>query len=140
VEIDSECGGQGTCGMDIVRIEEGLECLTKMTDVEMRFLEQGKLKKGLRLTCQARVAKNSNDVKVFIPSSGKYTILTDTIETGVELNPSAFKKDGRILYRTGEDLGAYKGKILGLAIDIGTTTLVMQVVDLLTGENVGNPK
>ena len=65
VEIDSECGGQGTCGMDIVRIEEGLECLTKMTDAEMRFLEQGKLKKGLRLTCQARVAKNSNDVKVF---------------------------------------------------------------------------
>jgi uncharacterized 2Fe-2S/4Fe-4S cluster protein (DUF4445 family) len=65
--------------------------------------------------------------------------LTDTIETDVELNPSAFENDRRILYSTGEDMGAYEGKILGLAIDIGTTTLVMQVVDLLTGENVGNP-
>jgi ferredoxin len=36
VGIDSECGGQGTCGMDIVRIEEGSEYLTKMTDAEMR--------------------------------------------------------------------------------------------------------
>ena len=34
VEIDSECGGQGICGMDIVRIEEGSECLTEMTDAE----------------------------------------------------------------------------------------------------------
>jgi uncharacterized 2Fe-2S/4Fe-4S cluster protein (DUF4445 family) len=55
------------------------------------------------------------------------------------LNPSVFRKNGRVLYQTVEDLGPYQGEMLGLAIDIGTTTLVMQVVDLVTGENVGNP-
>ena len=139
IEIDSECGGQGICGMDIIRIEEGSECLTEMTDAERRFLESGKLKPGQRLACQAKISEDSGDIIVFIPSFGKYTILTETVETDVELDASVFSKNGRILYQTGEDLGPYTGKILGLAVDVGTTTLVMQVVDLITGENVGNP-
>jgi len=139
VEISSDCGGQGTCGMDVVRIEEGSECLAEMTKAEKRFLEEGKLKPNQRLACQARINKNSKDIVVFITGYGKYTILTDTVETDVELNPSVFSKNDRVLYQTGEDLGTYQGKILGLAIDIGTTTLVMQLVDLLTGKNIGTP-
>ncbi len=139
VEISSDCGGQGTCGMDVVRIEEGSECLAEMTKAEKRFLEEGKLKPDQRLACQARINKNSKDIVAFITGYGKYTILTDTVETDVELNPSVFIKNDRVLYQTGEDLGTYQGKILGLAIDIGTTTLVMQLVDLLTGKNIGTP-
>ena len=74
--------------------------------------------------------KDSGDIVVFIPSFGRYTILTDTVETDVELDPAVFVKNGRVLYHTGEDMGPYQSKILGLAIDVGTTTLVMQVVDL----------
>ena len=58
VEIDSECGGQGICGMDVVRIEEGAESLAEMTKAEKRFLEEGKLKPGQRLACQARIDKD----------------------------------------------------------------------------------
>jgi len=139
VEIDSECGGQGICGMDLVRIEEGMECLADMTNAEKRLSKEGKPKPNQRLACQARVIRDSGDIVVFIPSFGRYTILTDTVETDVELDPCVFVKNGRVLYHTGEDLGPYQGKTLGLAIDVGTTTLVMQVVDLATGENVGNP-
>ena len=53
VEIDSECGGQGTCGKDVVRIETGAECLTPATDVENRFLDDGQLQASRRLACQA---------------------------------------------------------------------------------------
>ena len=139
VEIDSECGGQGICGKDIIRIEKGAENLTEFTAKEDHFLEQGILLSGQRLACQTRVKKDAGAVEVFIRDFGRYTILTDTVETDVALNPSVFVKDERILYHTGEDLGPYQGNILGLAIDVGTTTLVMQVVDLETGKNVGRP-
>lgn len=140
VEIDSECGGQGTCGKDIIRVgERGLEHLTEMTDAEKHFCEQDIKMPGLRLACQARVAEDDEDIEIFIRDFGRYTILTETVETGVELKPFVFRRNGKVLYQTGEDLGAYEGKILGLALDVGTTTLVMQVVDLITGENVGKP-
>ena len=140
VEIDSECGGQGICGKDIIRIEKGTEYLTEITDNEKHFMEEGTLLSGQRLACQTKVAEDTGDIEVFIRDFGRYTILTDTVETDVELNPSVFMKDSRILYHTGEDLGPYHGNILGLAVDVGTTILVMQVVDLETGENVGRPR
>ncbi len=139
VEINSECGGKGICGKDIIRVEQGLESLIEVTFSERKFLEQDKLKSGQRLACQARVTKEAGDIKVFIPDFGRYTILTDSVETDVELNPSVLRKNDGVLYHTGEDLGRYQGKIFGLAIDVGTTTLVMQVVDLETGKNVGRP-
>jgi uncharacterized 2Fe-2S/4Fe-4S cluster protein (DUF4445 family) len=42
------------------------------------------------------------------------------------------------MHANGQDLGPYGGGIYGLAIDIGTTTLVLQVVDLENGGNVGS--
>lgn len=139
VEIDCECGGIGKCGKDIIRVERGSQYLAEMTPVEKRFLEEGQLKPDQRLACQARIAQDAGDLKIFIPDFGKYTILTDSVETGVELDPAVYEKDGRVLYYSGEDLGPYQGRGLGLAVDVGTTTLVLQVVDLETGENVGKP-
>jgi len=139
VEIDSECGGRGVCGKDAIRVEQGREFLSELTQVEKELRYEGKLPEGLRLACQTKITHDIEGIRVFIPDFGKYTILTDVVETESELNPCVFKKDSRVVYYTGEDLGPYLGKILGLAIDVGTTTLVMQVVDIETGKNVGNP-
>ncbi len=141
VEIDSECGGQGTCGKDIIRVEDDLmlQSLSEITPAEKHFLEQGILMASQRLACQARVVKADRHIRVFIRDFGRYTILTETPVTDTELEPFVTEQAGRVVYQTGEDLGAYQGKILGLAIDVGTTTLVMQVVDLQTGDNVGSP-
>ena len=139
VEIDSECGGQGVCAKDVIRVDRGSQSLSELSAVEQRLVQEGVLHRGQRLACQVRLRDDVQDVTVFIPNFGKYTILTELHETHTELDPSAFKKDGRVLYPTGEDLGPYEGRILGLAIDVGTTTLVMQVVDLETGEPVGTP-
>ena len=139
VEIDSECGGKGICCKDIIRVDEGKESLSKLSNIEKKFLKYGKLKPNHRLACQAIVTKDTKDIRIFISSFGKYTILTDTIKTDVELAPSVFSSKGKVFYNTGENLGTYQGKIYGLAIDVGTTTLVMQIVDLEKGENIGNP-
>jgi len=139
VEIDSECGGQGKCGKDVVRIEKGSRYLSSITDVEKRLLSEGQRKGNRRLACQAKVADNLEDILVFIPDFGRYTILTECIKTDTAVNPCVIRKGDRVVYHTGEDLGPYEGKILGLAVDVGTTTLALQVVDLETGENIGNP-
>jgi uncharacterized 2Fe-2S/4Fe-4S cluster protein (DUF4445 family) len=137
IEIDFECSGQGISGKDIVRIEKGLESLGCPTPAEQHFLSQSKLIPGYRLARHSMVIRDDIDIEVFIRDFGRYSILTNTVDTGVELSPSVSRRDGKVFYKTGEDLGNYQGKILGLAIDVGTTTLVMQVVDLETGRNVG---
>ncbi len=96
VEIDSECGGQGICGRDVIRLERGAGSLTELTDAEKHFLKQGRLKQGQRLACQARVADDVQDIYVFIANFGRYTILSDFIQNEVELEPSVFRRDGRV--------------------------------------------
>jgi uncharacterized 2Fe-2S/4Fe-4S cluster protein (DUF4445 family) len=137
VEIDSECDGQEVCGKDIVRIEKGLESLECPAPAEQHFLRQNKLMPGYRLASHSMVIRDNNDIEVFTIDLGRYAILTNAVDTGVELFPSVSRRTGKVFYKTGEDSGNYQGKILGLAVDVGTTTLVMQVVDLETGRNIG---
>lgn len=137
VEIDSECGGRGVCGNDVIRLERGSNSLTAVTAAERRLLSRSKLEHAQRLACQARVADIRQDIYVYIPNFGKYTVLSDYAQVEVDLDPSVQRVNGRVKHVNGQDLGPYEGGILGLAIDIGTTTLVLQVVNLENGENVG---
>jgi len=137
VEIDSECGGRGVCAKDVIRLERGADSLTPPTEAEQRLLEAGGLKPGQRLACQARIADARQSIEVYIPNFGKYTILSDYVQPAVETDPCVVRRGERVAHLNGEDLGPYRGRILGLAVDIGTTTLALQVVDLESGENVG---
>ncbi len=60
-EIRSECHGQGTCGRCMVRL---IRCYTAPTENEGHLFSNGKLKKGFRLACQARVESN---LKILLP-------------------------------------------------------------------------
>ena len=112
VEIDSECGGKGICNKDVVRIARGSQHLSKVTDIERQAQRKGKLAADQRLACQSRVVEDNGNIEVFIRDFGRYTILTDTVHTSVELEPAVAKKGDQVLYHTGEDLGCYEGRIL----------------------------
>jgi prolipoprotein diacylglyceryl transferase len=134
IEISSECGGEGICGKCIVRVESGIEGLAEKTEAEKSF----KLREDERLACQARVIKPI-DIHLFVKEMGKYTILVDTVEDKITLNPFVYKRNDKVLWKgpTGEDeLGEYTGNMYGLAIDVGTTTLVSQIIDLEKGEKI----
>ena len=134
VEIDAECGGQGICGRCVVRVEKGAEALSPRTEAE----RQADLKSSERLACQARITK-PGDVYVFIKSVGRYSILSDAVRHEVELDPLVRLADGKVLWRGPEGdrvLGPYADRMCGLAIDVGTTTLVVQLVDLETGSDI----
>jgi uncharacterized 2Fe-2S/4Fe-4S cluster protein (DUF4445 family) len=133
VEIPSECGGLGRCGGCIVRIEHGSELLNERTARE----QEHRLGPGERLACQARVVTPSGSVIVFIKEAGRYSIVTETVQTDdVPLEPMVRREGRCITHGSGEEIGQYEGDIYGLTLDVGTTTLAMQVIDLEDGRTI----
>ncbi len=130
VEIISECEGRGLCGKCIIRIEKGEENLNSPTEIEKKF----NLGKNERLACQAKII-GDKDIYVFIRSVGKFSILSDTLKDKIKIDPFIIRRNGKI-FRNEEVIDKDRGNIYGLAIDVGTTTLVFQIVDLETGKNI----
>jgi len=128
IKINAECGGNGTCGKCVVRIEKGIENLSPLNNIEKKF----KLSNNERLSCQARIIKDTGDIVVYIKSFGRYEILKFGMEREVSICPLFYRKNGKI-YRGEKEIDNDGGKIYGLAIDIGTTTVVFDLVDLENG-------
>ena len=136
VSIDAECGGRGECGKCVVRIDRGGECLNQKTDAERKF----RLSEEERLACQAKIVDASQNITVFIKDFGKYAILSDATQRDIELSPFVYRRGNGVFYHhtEGEEerLDDFREKIYGLAIDVGTTTLVVQLIDLQSGKTV----
>ncbi|MGC9317889.1 MAG: 2Fe-2S iron-sulfur cluster-binding protein, partial [Armatimonadota bacterium] len=132
IAIDAECAGEGTCGKCVVRVERGADALSPPTSAEESF----DLGENERLACQARVVRPA-DLYVYVMSAGEYTILSDTVRHKLELDPAVRRVGDTVIWRGEEGerkLGSYGAAMRGLAIDVGTTTLVCQVLDLESGE------
>ena len=130
IPIPSECGGNGVCGKCVVRVEGEKGALASKTSVEKKF----NLDREERLACQARIVGDGN-IRVFIKNIGKYTILSESVEAKTKLDPFVHIKNGKVFWN-GKEIDKFRGKIYGLAIDVGTTTLVSQIVDLISGKIV----
>ena len=78
VDIDSVCGGRGTCGRCQITISEGAfpkdgivsdaASLSAQTDAESRCRDKQRLKEGHRLSCQTQFA---GDVAIDVPSTSQ---------------------------------------------------------------------
>jgi uncharacterized 2Fe-2S/4Fe-4S cluster protein (DUF4445 family) len=115
--IPASCGGKGTCE----------KCKVKIAG------------KGMELACQYRI---NDDMAVILPGFKEYAILD-------QLNPHArpiTDNSGiEIKYDAGQKRVTYKGELIastadeenqrpvgyGLAVDIGTTTIVMYLLDIV---------
>ncbi|HCL00017.1 MAG TPA: hypothetical protein DHW42_07950 [Candidatus Marinimicrobia bacterium] len=105
--IEFPCGGDGTCGKCKVRIIDGD---LPINDIQRRCFSQEELSKGWRLACQCFV-KESLTLEL---AQWEMSILSDDY---------ILKSSGRAGY--------------GVAVDLGTTTLAAQMVDLRSGNVVG---
>ena len=132
-EVASDCGGVGVCGRCVVRIEKGAGGLNEPTPVE----RERPLGPDERLACQARPVRPQRDIHVYIRDFGDYSVLSDTLETDVALAPAVRRDGDRVVHTDEGDLGPYRGGIYGLAIDVGTTTVVTEVLDLESGRRLG---
>lgn len=109
--VEFPCGGDGACGDCAVRVMEGM---VPVTSAMREFLTDEELAKGWRLGCCASLEESDPKPVSLEVRQWQTVILADNL-------PLAFE--------------ARKG--FGAAIDLGTTTVVVQCVDLGTGEIVG---
>ena len=103
VDIESICGGKGTCGKCKVIVDRGMENLNKVTANERRRLPEDLVNKGYRLACEAelekfeelyRVGQTHGHVIITVPPEsrgGTQRILTGGVETEITLAPSVNK-------------------------------------------------
>ncbi len=99
--VDFPCGGMGTCRACLVKIESGA---APPSPADLYELDPRELDEGWRLACRIIV---KHDLTLKLPS-WDMQILTDTQQSSIQST----------------DQG------LGIAIDIGTTTLAAQLVEL----------
>ena len=128
LRVPTSCGRTGECHECIVEIKRGISGLSPLTENE-KFL-----KKNYRLACQATV--NDSDIAVeFSTLRRQPKILTSSISRSIPINPKV-KKINDSVVRDNITIDKYKGRICGIAGDIGTTTVVLNLVDLENGEIV----
>jgi uncharacterized 2Fe-2S/4Fe-4S cluster protein (DUF4445 family) len=132
VEIASDCSGRGQCRKCVVNVESGEEYLFPPTAAE----REAGLQQGERLACQARVRDTSATVRVYIRAFGRYRILTDGQELAITPEPFVERRNGRV-HVAGSLAEKAGGALVGLAVDVGTTTLVVEAVDLESGRSLG---
>lgn len=113
--VEFPCGGRGTCGKCKVRLLEGE---LPLDENHRKRLSELNLSGDWRLACQSYV---TGDISIEVD---QYQTLIQADETPFEFVP---------------------GQGLGIAVDLGTTTLVAQLVDLASGrivavENDLNPQ
>ena len=122
------CFRTGQCHECIVEVKSGIEALRPRNEVES-FLRDNH-----RLACQAVVRDPDIDI-VFSPLRRTPKILTLTDEKPIELDPLVTRR-GDSVYCDGDYIDRYRGHLYGLAVDLGTTTIVIDLVDLETGKSV----
>ena len=111
IYIDQPCGGTGLCGKCTVIIED---VLPVPTSKEKKIFSKEELDSGLRLACQTK-AYPGMKVSIPVQSSEGIKVL------------DGFKDNGEGHRCRDNGLGS------GIAVDIGTTTIVAYLVDIGTG-------
>lgn len=123
--IDYPCGGHGICGKCAIKVSGAL---SPVTSSEKSKLTQKLLENGYRLSC---LAKAVGDVEIILPHSIDTIIETNFVDTLSLTQPLNSKI-------TDKSVEAKESNIMiGLAVDIGTTTLAARFFNLDTGAEMG---
>ena len=128
VRIPSSCGRGGSCHECIVEVKEGSDGLTPHSRDE--YFLSGRY----RLACQAIIIDPSQSIE-FAVLRRQPRILTQGIRRSIDPDPFV-RRDGDEVTIGGQPVDSYRGRILGLAVDIGTTTVALNLADLESGEIV----
>lgn len=114
VYISAACGGRGRCGKCGVRFLQGM---TEVTEADRQFFSEEQLSEGMRLSCEAYP---QGDCLIEIESGDEadFDVVTDYRQEDI-----AEARKNETVSGTGE-----------IAIDIGTTTIAVSLIDTESGE------
>src|SRR5580658_11030312 len=127
IQVPTSCRKQGKCKECMVEIVEGMEYLSELTEAE------GHLKGKFRLSCRTSVT-GAGTVRCHTMRRGNMRIERCGPSSGaLMLDPAVNRARDRILI-DGEEIARSTGPIHGIAMDLGTTTVVLRLIDLESGE------
>jgi uncharacterized 2Fe-2S/4Fe-4S cluster protein (DUF4445 family) len=136
VPVPTSCHKNGKCKECIVEVTAGMNLLTPATDAEQH------LKDNFRLSCQTCLAGDSGEVRCHTMRRGRMRIERHAFELPVghqKLKPeSAVTRDGNRILLDGQEIANCGGPIHGIAMDLGTTTIVLRLLNLETGELIAD--
>jgi len=128
LQVATSCFRTGICHECVVEITEGMDALCPRTEAESF------LKGDYRLACQAAIVEDDAAV-TFSTLRRKPKILTTTVDRPSELEPRVLRQGNDVLL-DGIVVDTFRGHVLGLAVDLGTTTVAMDLLDLETGKSL----
>jgi uncharacterized 2Fe-2S/4Fe-4S cluster protein (DUF4445 family) len=136
VRVPMSCNKNGKCRECLMEISEGMDLLSSRTP------EENYLKDAFRLSCRCRVAAESGVVRCHTMRRGemrieRHAFQLPTGSTQWQLDPLVTRDGDRILL-DGEEIARSTAPIHGLAMDLGTTTVVVRLLNLETGEVVAD--
>src|SRR4051812_35258215 len=99
------------------------------------------LKDKFRLSCQCAIIADAGEVKCHTMRRGQMRIerhaLGLPLRGAMKLDPCVTRDSDRILI-DGEEVDRSAGPIHGIAMDLGTTTIVLRLINLETGELIAD--
>ena len=136
VRVPTSCLKNGKCKECVVEVAEGMECLSPATQFESHLT--GKF----RLSCQALISAAEGHLRCHTMRRGhmrieRHALGLPTSGRPMELDPAVTRDGDRILI-DGVEIERSTGPIYGIAMDLGTTTVVLRLMDLETGEMVAD--
>jgi uncharacterized 2Fe-2S/4Fe-4S cluster protein (DUF4445 family) len=136
IKVPTSCRKQGKCKECLVEIVEGMELLSAPAPQEAH------LKGNFRLSCSCRIAVDDGVVRCHTMRRGLMRIEGHALELPVthknlRLEPTVTREGSKILL-DGEEVHRSDGPIHGLAMDLGTTTIVLRLLNLETGEVIAD--
>ena len=128
-EVASSCGRTGRCQECVVEVRDGMAALAPRTAAEAF------LRGDYRLACQSVIEGQEGEID-FEPLRRASRILTETrVKAELRLDPVVTRQGDEVLYDA-DVVDRYRGHLFGLAVDLGTTTVALELVDLETGRTL----
>ena len=125
VVIDAPCSGNGTCGKCRVRLISGV-----VNTIKNPHMEEEDFQDGWRLACQSSVA---GDAILWVPAeAGAFQKGIQTADLSSQAELERYEAAIGEIFSGGLNRSVRQG--LGLAVDIGTTTVTAALLDLQTGK------
>jgi uncharacterized 2Fe-2S/4Fe-4S cluster protein (DUF4445 family) len=136
IDVPTSCRKQGKCKECMVEVVEGMSALSPIAEPERH------LKGNFRLSCQTRVTAAEGHVRCHTMRRGHMIIERHSFGLPIsnrelKLDPAVTRDGDRILI-DGVEVERSTGPILGIAMDLGTTTVVLRLVDLENGELIAD--
>lgn len=138
IKVPTSCRKLGKCKECIVEVVTGSELLTPPCP------EEEHLSENFRLSCRACIAGDSGEIHAHTMRRGELVVENEAYHLPVhdqdfQIDPTV-TRDGERILLDGEEIDRRPATdaIHGIAIDLGTTTVVLRLLNLETGERVAS--